>query len=480
MKKNMLNLIFFFLIVVVRSFSIVDDEINEIFKVENSKSKELIVEQEVRAETIDPVLVKDTYSKRLIDYLYQPLFKIDENGKVKKCLLEKSEWRDKTELYCMLRDDIYFYNGNKITSYDVKTSIEDFLERSSMNMSYDSIKEVKVINEREFCIILKYPDVTLERVLTNSIISIIKRVDGKIIGSGIYYVAEEKNKAFFLKKNKYYKDEKYDFESVEVRGELNSYQRILNSMKFNRYITYDLYKEDIEKAKNIGAITDNIKIKQGNVFDIHSLLFGNKYEYSLEEKKAIESIVHRDIETVYPKEMFLKIKGLNKTEFKLSKLKKEYTLEKARKIFKENQLDKRKIEIICLNTIHNREIANRLIRDLEKEGLKVELRIYESNKFLYKLRNKDYDIAVYNITVNSKYLGTSLEKILIGDLASEELHDSIGPFISLMKQSKNQDEAFLALDKILSLIYSGRYFIPIEHKETYILGDGEVIKRVKE
>ena len=56
---------------------------------------------------------------------------------------------------------------------------------------------------------MKYPDVTLERALTNPIISIIKRVDGKILGSGIYYVAEEKNKAFLLKKNKYYKEEKY-------------------------------------------------------------------------------------------------------------------------------------------------------------------------------------------------------------------------------------------------------------------------------
>ena len=85
MKKNMLKVIFFFLIVAVRSFSIIDDEINEIFQIESSKNKELILEQEVRAETFDPVLVRDTYSKRLIDYLYQQLFKIDENGNVHSC-----------------------------------------------------------------------------------------------------------------------------------------------------------------------------------------------------------------------------------------------------------------------------------------------------------------------------------------------------------------------------------------------------------
>ena len=64
MKKNMLKVIFF-LIVAVRSFSIIDDEINEIFQIESSKNKELILEQEVRAETFDPVLVRDTYSKRI-------------------------------------------------------------------------------------------------------------------------------------------------------------------------------------------------------------------------------------------------------------------------------------------------------------------------------------------------------------------------------------------------------------------------------
>ena len=42
------------------------------------------------------------------------------------------------------------------------------------------------------------------------------------------------------------------------------------------------------------------------MYDIISLVFGKKKNYSLEERKALESLINRETTTIYPTEMFRK------------------------------------------------------------------------------------------------------------------------------------------------------------------------------
>ena len=459
----MINIITRFLIfftITTFSFSIYEDEINDLFSQEVvEKSNKLIIEQEVKVETIDPIKLKDTYSRRAMQYFYAQLFRFNKNGEIVPYLLAEYKYNDNTELYCKLRDDIYFSNGDPITSEDVKSSIENFLKNGYMKYLYDSIKQVKVINNKEFLIILNYPNYDLKVELTNPLMSILKRKDGKILTSGPYSIERFDNRKLKLKKNEYYFEDDIPFEKVDIKGELNSYQRVINSLNIPNYYSYDLYQEDVDKAKKIGYLKDK-EVSKDSIFDIISLIFGNEREYSLEEKKALESLLNRDATTIYPKDLF---------DIKVSALEKKYSKEEAVQLLKKSGIFNEKIKIMCLNTIHNRNYVQYVAYNLTESGLDVEVEIYNLEKFLTKLRTKDYNIALYNVTMNKAYPLTSLEKTIVGEIIAPELEDALLPFFQMYKNEKNKNNRARLIDKIFYLIYSSRYIIPIAHQQTYII-----------
>jgi len=192
MKKVLFKMIVFF-IISTSGFSF-ENEINNLFEDEKiEQSDSLVIEQEVKVETIDPILLRDTYSRRATNYIYAQLFKIDKDGQVVPYLLEEYKKNDEMEIYCKLREDIYFSNGDSITAQDVKDSIENYLKNGYMNDLYSSIQQIQVLND---------PDHELEIGLTNPLMSILKRENNKIFTSGRYAIEEiEKNKIKLKKIN---------------------------------------------------------------------------------------------------------------------------------------------------------------------------------------------------------------------------------------------------------------------------------------
>ena len=152
-----------------------------------------------------------------------------------------------------------------------------------------------------------------------------------------------------------------------------------------------------------------------------------------------------------------------------SKLEKKYTKQEAINILKKNGIYGSKIKIMCLNTVHNRNFVQYVAHDLLESGMDVEVEIYNQEKFLKKLRLKEYDIALYNITVNSIYPLTSLEKAIIGEIVDYELEDALKPFFHLYEKEKEREKRENIINKIFYLTYSSRYFVPLAHRQTYIL-----------
>lgn len=457
---SILSKFLIFFIITLHSFALPEDDIMNLFSTDTSEqSTLLVIEQEVKVETIDPVLLRDSYSRRAMNYIYAQLFKIDEFGRVVPYLLSEYRYNDEMEMYCKLKDDIFFSNGDRITSQDVKESIETFLEKGYMNDIYEGIKEIKVLNEKEFLILLNYPDAELELGLTNPLMSITKRVDNKLISSGRYGIKEFTKDKLILSKNEYYSDKTLPFETIEIRGELNAYQRVVNFLNLPNYYSYDLYNEDIETIYKMGGAKDK-EIVEDVVFDVISLVFGNNKNFSLEDRMALESLLNRETKTIFPQKML---------DVKLSKLEKRYNTEKAIKLLKESGIFHEKIKLMCLNTIHNRTFAQYVAHDLNEKGLDIEVEIYNLDKFLEKLRSKNYDIALFNITINMVYPVTSLEKSIVGEFVDPELEDSILTFVNIFKEETDRKHRERIVDKLFYLVYSSRYFIPLAHRQLYTL-----------
>lgn len=304
--KNIITKFVIFFLVTITSFSAFESEINSLFDEENLEyGNTLIIEQELKVETIDPVLLRDTYSKRAMNYIYAQLFRVNKDNKIEPYLLSEYKYNDEMEMYCKLRDDIYFSNGDPITAQDVKISIEDYLVKGYMNTLYSSIKTIQVLSDKEFLILLNYPDNRLEVGLSNPLMSILKRVDNEIITSGSYVVEETYPNYIKLKRNEFYFEKDFFVEDLEIKGELSSYQRVINSLNLHNYFSYDLYKEDIDTARKVGALKGK-EVLSDTIYDIISLVFGKEKNYSLEERKALESLINRETTTIYPTEMFRK------------------------------------------------------------------------------------------------------------------------------------------------------------------------------
>ena len=109
--SKLLKKILFFLMITTSSFSLYEHEINSLFSDEEIEHNEvLVIEQELKVETVDPLLLRDTYSRRAMNYLYAQLFRANSKGEVTLYLLAEYKRNDEMEMYCKLRDDIYFSN----------------------------------------------------------------------------------------------------------------------------------------------------------------------------------------------------------------------------------------------------------------------------------------------------------------------------------------------------------------------------------
>lgn len=122
------------------------DEDYLVEEVQKEKIETVRVIQGKKIEIVDPAYIKDNYSKRVVPLIYQTLFKYDDNGKVVPNILEKYEWLSGRELYLRLKDDIYFHNGEKLTSYDVKDSLEFIKENGALKDIFIEISDIKILS----------------------------------------------------------------------------------------------------------------------------------------------------------------------------------------------------------------------------------------------------------------------------------------------------------------------------------------------
>lgn len=81
MKKVLFKMIVFF-IISTSGFSF-ENEINNLFEDEKiEQSDSLVIEQEVKVETIDPILLRDTYSRRATIIYMHNYLKLIKMGKL--------------------------------------------------------------------------------------------------------------------------------------------------------------------------------------------------------------------------------------------------------------------------------------------------------------------------------------------------------------------------------------------------------------
>lgn len=444
-----------FLILLIRgiAFAVLDDYTLK-NKVEHNNIRAL---QELRVTTLDPIKLNDIYSKRAFRYIYETLFEIDDDEVIHKKLVSDYRYINSKNLYIKLRDNIKFQDGSLLTAKDVKYSLMRMKKKGALKEFYSNIQDIEVLNSSELIIRLNTEEKYLFKLLSHSMSSIIKEKDGKLFGTGEYQVKSFDKDQIVLSDNN--KEKTFTIERV-----FSTKERLLALFNENADIVYDINDYNIIKGKRLEIINeDKIEIKASDNIVTLALIFGKERE--LKFKKVIQSSIKDKTENILPPEIYGE--NFKVQEFNLSKDEMKLYVDSLKK-------ENRKIELMILNTEEDRELAKKIESDLKNNGIEIKITPYQVDAFYYKLKNKDYDIALQHLVFNKKFPQISLGKVILYDIYDRNLYNSFSLIKAQLGIDKGLEKNNSTFIRDINNIFNKIPYIPIKHQALYILHNKEI------
>ena len=373
---------------------------------------------EIAIENIDPISINDENIRFLSNLIYNGFFEYSNNNTPESKIIETYAKIDEKNYVFKLKDNIYFHNGKKLMSKDVKNTIEKIYDNvdSYYSLCVDNIQNIKIIDNTTFRINLIREDDEFPNKLIFPILS-----DESNIGSNDYKVKEINNERIIL-------------ENEEIGQVLNIYiynnlDNLYGDFK-NKKLDYIKSVENVDYKKNIGEFGYNEKSYEGNKY-IFLEFNSESYFRNSRLKQAVLSAINSE-------EIINKIYNKNAYDVKDIQYNLDNTveiLEEERYTYKtEGWYNKEKILnlriLLNKNLLTNLEIAYIIKEQLEKIGIKIELVIVEEEEYYKKIENKEYDILISNLDINH-YTNEEIENAIICNklniLYSSKLSGEIRP-----------------------------------------------------
>lgn len=329
MKKFLIVLIFNFSFLFAFGNTFEEDIFMESYEMQETEKtpERAVIVQSMKISNIDPALMRDEYSKEIIPLVYETLFKINSQGDIEKCLVEKYSWISERELYLKLKSKIFFHDDTELTAEDVKNSLEFTKEKGVLKNMYSDITDIKVLGKNEMKIKISDTDNTFLNTLAYGMSSIAKREKNKIYGTGKYKIEEvtgSETKLIEFKGSN-------EIKEIIYTWDINEKQRLIKL--FNDYadIALNMSEETIKEGKKIGVVSEESIIFPSETIVSTVILFGKQNDFSLETKRAFEKAVRRKADTFFPKDI------LNAN---LSKIDISYKTKDIKKYFEDREIKK--------------------------------------------------------------------------------------------------------------------------------------------
>lgn len=441
--------LFFIFILLFSQLSFAELE-DYIFEKKEEKNR-IRISQELRVTTLDPIKLTDIYSKRAFRFIYDTLFEIDIDGKITPKLAQEYHYITKKQLYIKLKDGIKFQDGTSLTSEDVKNSLLRVKKQGALKEFYKNIEEIEIINNREFIIKFSQEDKYIFETLSHTMSSIIKEKAGKIIGTGSYQVEALQKDSVTLS------NIEFPYKKIIIDRIFSIQDRLLSLFNNNSDVIYDITNFDIKNGKNLKIIDEkNIDIKKSENIVTSALVFNKNRD--LKFKKILNNILNTE-ESLLPPEIYGKnLENIDKVKnFNINK--ELNTLNDKEKI----------VELIILNTEEDRKLAENIKNRLKKYGIIVKTLPYQVDAYYYKIKSKNFDIALQHLVFNKKYPRISLGKVILYDIYDDNLYKEINYFENRFEKEENLEKREKIFMEGVNEISKKLPYIPLEHHSLYIL-----------
>lgn len=386
------KIIFFLFLINISSFSQVNNQI--------------IIAQEGAPRTFDPHFGNDGFSLRINRLIYSRLIEKNCNMKNELGLVKSYKIISSKEIDFKLKDNIFFQNGDLITSEDIKFSFERMKKSPKIAAFLPPIEKIEIIDEKNFKMILSNSFSPIIDSLTHPALSIISKkymekneqiLKTSPMGSGKYilkkynigdYILLERNENFYSEKGKY--------KILKIKEIPLAVNRTIaletNEVDLSITVPYK-DKEFIDKNKNLKYI-----YKPSYSYTYLGLNLKKDYFKNTNLRKAIDLAINKSeiLKIVLNNEGRIADSPVAKGVLGYDKninSKNEFNPEKAKKLL-ENK--KYKLTLATLNNEIDSTTAELIQGYLKNIGIEIEIFKLEPNLYWTKTSKGEYDMFIGN------------------------------------------------------------------------------------
>ena len=452
----------------------------EIGQVENNKIMNDIRLSIIGYDTIDPIISNNQNVQDIAKIIYEPLLDIEKDYKIKFCLANEWAKINEKEYIIKLKENVKWQNGNKITSNDIKYTIEKIKQTPNSIYKYnvEHISSVKVIDERTLKLSLD-KEVLFFEYLLNFPIMCSNNDQNRLTTSGMYYISEITEKNIVLKANENY----WNIENINPITKtikINFYNSIADVYNEFRNGNIDMFTtSNVYTDESMGFVGYNTKRYKSRQYDYIAINTTNNLLNRKEVRQAISLSINKEaiLQEVFEKQYEIANFPLDNGSYLYSSnIANVYDDEKAKQIlnqsgweftatgWQKNEKGKKltlAFNLIVSSTNENRiKVAEIIKKQLEEFGIGLNIKSVDEKTYYNYLENKDYDMILTGIkTAFSPDLTTFLGKDNLALYKNEE----INTILSEVKDISNEDLLKQKYNRIIEITndeipYIGLYF----------------------
>jgi ABC-type transport system substrate-binding protein len=249
---------------------------------EEGEEGELVIGTDNMPSTMNPFLEENIFMNYINSIVSRGLWKPDKDGSYIPDLIDdaKSQTaisRSDNSIFITLKENIFWQDGMRVNSGDVKATIEAIITDKNLNLKeagYKNIKEIKIVSETEFYIYFTDPIQNYEKLFTfilnekmlekDAIGNLL--IDGSF-GCGPYKITEwVKDQYMLLEKNIYYKDNFSEVDKIKIVLEADK-NLLIASLK-NGEIDLTSIPVDMELITQLDENKNiDVLIEKGNLWE---------------------------------------------------------------------------------------------------------------------------------------------------------------------------------------------------------------------
>ena len=357
----------------------------------SAEKKEINTAITVDIESTNPYKLVSSNSTEIMYNIYEGLVMPGENGDLIPALAKSYSISEDGLVYeFIIRDNVYFHNGDKLTVEDVIFSLKKMKELKIQN-AFLNIKEITKKDEKTVVVTLEQPDSSLMNYFRVAIVN--KRtfdsIDEKANGTGPYAIKEHiREQKLVLERHEKYYGEKAHIKRINIAISPNpdtNFLRLLSG-EYN-FLSYINTKREAE-LKNFNFINQ----PQNMVF-----VFGlNNEKIDKNTRAAINAAVNKD-------DIIQKTTGSKslKLSSNMSPIYEKYYNANVKEVLGDTNLLKGKTFILKIPTNSNIyiDVAQIIKEELLKYGANLKIVELEFATWLQEVyTNRDFEMTLIVFT----------------------------------------------------------------------------------